>query len=277
MVLFNLSKWIAKQVTNESDRDMKIYIIGPPGSGKSKTALSLALKIAKWLSWYNFHDFTHVANFFKLDCGHLAVIDSDDLMDMMLTYPELNQIRISDDCGSAKGFNSRTSMSNENIDANSIWSTNRTRRCVTIVTLHDTSFNDLRQVLLSDIVIDLRNFYQVGPFRMAKLWHIKMDKRSNGNRGTKFVRFMTYERGEWVTQESLACMLPPADIDKQYNEIRAEKDKQNSMKIQEKYNNFKKEKEVVDNRTRCPECTSIQVKWREKTNDYKCGKCGKIF
>jgi hypothetical protein len=274
LTLFNFSKWIAKQVTGPADRDMKIYIIGPPGSGKSKTALSLALKTRKWLSWCVYKDFKHEEEFFKIDGDHMAVIDSDDLFKMMTKYPPMHQIRIVDDCGNTEGFNSRRSMSEKNVDINSIWSTNRTRHCITIVTLHDTAFNDKRQVLLADIIIDLRKFYQVGRYRMAKLYRIRMGE-SNFNRGVNFSRFMTYERGTWITQESIACEMPPADVCKAYDDIRAVKDKANTEKVFKKYEATNAIKTASDNRPKCPNCGSVQLYFG--TRDTRCNKCGKHF
>lgn len=275
MTLFNLSRWIAKEVTGAGDRDIKIYIIGPPASGKSKTAVALALKIKKWLSWYLYKDFEHQDEYFKFDSEHLAIISSDDLLKMMMTYPPMYQIRIVDDCGNTRGFDSRKSMSHENSDINSIWSTNRTRHCITIVTLHDFNFSDRRQVLIADIVIDLRGYTQSGRFRMAKIYKIGMDKSSNGNRGVRLTRFMTYENGQWVTQESLACELPPADICKQYDELRAAKDKENTEKAYQKYQTANSDKEVKDTRPRCTSCNSPRLYHGKKVT--RCLNCGKVL
>jgi ribosomal protein L37AE/L43A len=274
MTLFNLSRWIAKEITGVGDRDMKIYIIGPPGSGKSKTALRLAQAIGKWVSWYKHKDFDHADDYFKLDGEHLAVISSDDLYNMLTTYPPMYQVRIADDCGNAAGFDSRQSMSRKNMDLNSIWSTNRTRHCVTIVTMHDLNFNDLRQVLLADIVIDMREWYQAGRFRMAKLWKIRMVERSKGNRGALLARFMTYEHDRWVVQESLACEMPSPEVVKAYDEIRAIKDKENTERVQKMLLNIKDEMQTTVSKPKCVRCKGTDV--RVIKEGLKCKTCGYI-
>jgi len=277
MVLFNLSRWIAKEVTGSGDRDMKIYIIGPPAAGKSKTAIALALKLKKWLSWYIHKDFLHGDEFFKMDKDHLAIIDSNDLFRMMTTYPPMYQVRIVDDCGNTEGFDSRQSMSRKNGGLNSIWSTNRTRHCITIVTLHDTAFSDKRQVLLADIVIDLRDYYQSGRFRMARLYKIKMDKhRASGDRGAKMCRFMTYENGQWVTQESLACELPPKEICQEYDKMRAIKDKENTEKVYNSFNEAQKMQEQNCSIPCCPVCFKTDIRYSKKEDIRYCRNCGSI-
>jgi len=274
LTLFNFGRWVAKEITGSGDRDMKIYVIGPPGSGKSKTALRLALSIRKWISWYIHKDFEHGEEYFKLDNEHLAVISSEDLFKMMTNYPPMYQIRIADDCGNTAGFDSRQSMSRKNMDLNSIWSTNRTRHCVTIVTLHDLNFNDLRQVMLADVVIDLRDYYQSGRFRMAKLWKIKMTERSKGNRGAQLARFMTYERGAWVVQESLACEMPPLDVVEGYDKIRAAKDKENTLRVQNMLSQYNAEMQDMNNKPKCVACGSKDV--RAIKEGRKCRVCGYI-
>lgn len=281
MTLFNLGRWIAGHLTGSGDRDMKVYIIGPAGSGKSKTALALAMSIAKWLSWHIYGDIKHTDKFFKLDKWHLAVIDGDDLITLMTSYPPRFQVRVVDDCGNTRGFNARRSMSREAEDINSIWSTNRTRRCCTIVTLHDLSFSDLRQALLSDVVIDLRDYVQQGSFRMAKLYKIKMGSKRGGDRGVKLSVFATYDCGRLVTQERIACMMPSDEICREYDKIRAEKDRKNTEKVYEKYS----KKHLAStaqptpkrHKVTCPYCDRKGAAWRVKTKDYHCFQCGKIW
>jgi hypothetical protein len=126
--------------------------------------------------------------------------------------------------------------------------------------------------MLADIIIDLRNYSQSGPIRLGKLWHIRMVDDSKG--GYKRCRFMTYEGnpGQWVTQESVACFMPPDDLLKQYNELRAAKDKENTEMLSGKYGNETKPKPVL--KPRCYKCEGSDVRYLQRTNEWKCKTCG---
>lgn len=269
MTLFNLAKWVAKEVTGNKNVDKKIYVVGPAGSGKSMTGLSLANACAKWISFYNHDDFKHASKYFKFDEDHIAVINTDDFIKLMTSYPEKNSVRIIDDCGAAVGFTSRRSMSKENLDIVSIYGTNRVRNCVTIICVQDTNFTDKRMRMLADVIIDMRNYSQNGPLRMGKLWHIRMVDDRKG--GYKKCRFMTYECGQWVTQESVACFMPPDDLLRQYNELRTAKDMENTGMLNRKYAH---KEEDNSGKMKCV-CGSINLYKTKK--GWKCKRCGQII
>lgn len=269
MTLFNVARWVAKEVTGTKNVDKKIYVVGPAGSGKSMTGLSLAAACAKWISFFNEGDFKHSSKYFKFDEDHIAVINTDDFIKLMTKYPEKNSVRIIDDCGAAVGFTNRRSMSKENLDIVSIYGTNRVRNCVTIICVQDTNFTDKRMRMLADIIIDLRNYTQSGPLRMGKLWHIRMVDDLRG--GYRKCRFMTYENGQWVTQESVACFMPPDDLLKQYNELRATKDKENTEMLGNRYN---KPTDIFPNKPCCLSCGSHDIRYRKKDGFYHCRVCG---
>lgn len=271
MALFNLARWIAKEVTGNKNVDKKIFIVGPAGSGKSMTGLTLAWAVALWISFFNHGDFKHAKEYFSFDPEHIAVISTTDLIKLMTNYPKKNSVRIIDDCGASVGFTSRRSMSKENLDLVSIYGTNRVRNCVTIICVQDTNFTDLRMRMLANVIIDLREYTQSGPLRMGKLWNIKMDDTRRG--GWKKCRFMTYDKGEWVTIESIACFMPPDDLLKQYNELRELKDKENTELMSAKYN---PKVEATLDKPRCPQCASVKVRYRPRYKTYIC-KCGWEF
>jgi hypothetical protein len=236
------------------------------------TGLALATAVAKWISYYNHDgDLGHASEYFSFDPDHIAVIDTEDLIHLMTQYPKKNSVRVIDDCGAAIGFTNRRSMSRESLDTMSIYGTNRVRNCATIICVQDTSFTDLRMRLLANEIIDLRDFYQSGPLRFGRLWKIKMDNTRKG--GVKLCRFMTYEHGEWVTQERIATFLPPEDLMAQYNELRERKDRENTEKLYEKYQG--KEEEVDDDRERCPECGSPKLYHGKKHTT--CRGCGHAY
>jgi DNA-directed RNA polymerase subunit RPC12/RpoP len=164
-------------------------------------------------------------------------------------------------------------MSDENLDIASVYGTNRVQNGVTIYCVQDTTFTDIRMRKLADIVIDLTEWYQSGRFRIAKLRKIRMDK--NSKPGIKEVRFMTYEHGEWVTQENIACELPDPDTKKLYDEMRERKEAENSKAINRKYNKMLENEEIEDNRPRCPHCNSTRLYHSKK--GVRCNGCGRYI
>jgi hypothetical protein len=277
MTLFNFGKWAARQVTDsEKNVDLKIFIIGGPGTGKSKTGLALAKSVRRWTSFFLCGDFDHAEDYFSFDEDHIAVIDTNDLVNVMIKKLRKHSTKIVDDCGTAKGINARTSMTEETQDIVSIYGTNRTDNGITIICVQDTTFADKRMRMLADVVIDLTDYYQEGPFRMAKLSKIRMD--SSAKYGIRKCRFMTYEHGEWLTVESIACFmpdLPNQGIDKQYNDLRKIKQDAQSLMIAEKFKKASQAKEVQDERPRCPYCNSTRL-YHGKSGQ-RCNNCGKHF
>lgn len=275
MTLFNYSKWIAKEVTGPKNIDKKIFVVGPAGSGKSMTGLKLAHSVARWISYYNHNEsFDHADKYFKFDSDHIAVIDTGDLIHVMTTPLERNSVKVIDDCGASVGFTNRRSMSKENLDIVSIYGTNRTRNGVTIICIQDTDFGDVRLRKLANEIIDLNDYYQVGPFRVAKLSKIKMDKRAKN--GIRPCRFMTYEHGVWVTQEGIACTLPPAKLKDEYDKLREVKESANAEMINKKYNQLSGKIESVNknDKFKCPSCKSADTRYSKKTMSCYCRRCG---
>jgi hypothetical protein len=254
--------------------DKKIFIVGGAGTGKSMTGVRLAKALKRWISYYNHNGiFAHGDEYFTFDQDHVAVISTKDLLHVMTTRLKRNSIKIIDDCGAAKGFTSRRSMSNENLDIVSIIGTNRTQNGVTIICVQDTSFTDIRMRMLADVVIDLSEYYQSGRFRIAQLRRIKKDKKFK--EGIKPCRFMTYEHGIWVTQETIACEMPDTLLKAQYDELRERKEIENSKFINDKYNRILEMQEAEEKKPRCPYCNSTQLYYSDKNNITKCKGCGR--
>lgn len=266
---FNFARWAAKRIRSKKNVDLKIFVVGGPGDGKSMTGVILAKRIAKWLSYFEYGDFDHINEFYKFDGDHVAVISTKDLLHVMSKRLNKNSGKILDDCGSSKGFTNRRSMSNENLDMVSIYGTNRTQNGYLIVCVQDVDFTDPRMKWLANVVIDLTDYYQDGPFRMAKLYKITKDKKRKG--GIRLSRFMTYEHGEWVTIESIACFLPPEDEKKPYDDLRDAKEGENSHVINEKYKKIEKQEEIESAKPRCKYCNSSQLEYRKQ--GIKCGYC----
>lgn len=270
MTLFNYARWIAKEVTGNKNIDKKIFVVGPAGSGKSMTGMALAPAVAKWISYYNHGNFDHQKDYFTFDKDHVAVINMNDLIHVMANRLIKNSVKIIDDCGASKGFTNRRSMSTENLDIVSIYGTNRVQNGVTIICVQDSDFTDIRMRKLANETIDLNDYYQAGPCRMAKLFKIRMDRYSKN--GIRQCRFMTYEHGVWVTQESIACFLPPPDLMAQYDALRVEKERENTQMIYDKYLKLAEKGTVDKNKLRCPACTSTDIYPGKKHNS--CHKCG---
>jgi hypothetical protein len=281
--LFNYAKWVAKEVTDpKKNIDKKIFVVGPAGAGKSMTGLALATAISKWIAYYvkeRFDKDTKPEDYFTFDDDHVAIINTLDLIKLMVKKLPKYSIKIVDDCGASEGFTARRSMSKANMDLISIYGTNRTDNTITIICVQDTTFTDKRMRMLANEVIDLTAYYQLGPIRIGKLYKIKMDNKSKY--GIRMCRFMTYENSQWVTQESIACMLPTDTIKVLYDDKRKVKQDEQSMSILDTYTKTIEEKaqakKDMDNRPKCPGCNSVSIYKRERTHDMKCRTCGCIF
>jgi hypothetical protein len=281
--VFNFARWVAKQITNNKKNiDIKIFIVGPAGSGKSMTGLTLALLLDKYVAYFVYGKdeyMKHIGEFFSFDPNHIAIINTQDLIHVMTTMLCKHSIKVIDDCGAAEGFTSRRSMSTANIDIASIYGTNRVHNGVTIYCVQDTTFTDVRMRKLANVVIDLTNYVEVGNdkigvVRMAQLRKIRMDKKAKS--GINECRFMTYENGQWVTQESIACFMPPAEFKDKYDKMRNLKEAENSKAINEKYSLIIKQEETENEKPRCPYCNSTQLYYSEKKNVTKCKGCGRL-
>lgn len=271
MTLFNYSRWIAKQVTGPKNIDKKIFITGPSGCGKSMAGLRLALAVAKWISFYNHNNFDHLEEYFKFDKDHIAIINTIDLMHVMTTKLRKNSVKIIDDCGTSVGFTNRRAMSKENLDIASIYGTNRVRNGVTIYCVQDEKFTDLRMRKLANENIDFNDYIQEGPFRIAKLRKMKMDEKAKG--GIKKCRFMTYDCGQWVTQETIAFDLPDPVIKKIYDKRREAEEDKNSRMINQRYKDLSDKAEIELNKNHCPYCNSTKL--YHGKNYVKCQGCGR--
>lgn len=272
MTIFNYSRWVAKEITSKKNIDKKIFIVGPPGSGKSKTALAFAKAIDKWISYYVYGNFDHCGEYFKLDEDHIAVINADDLLKLMIKKLPKHNIKISDDCGTTEGVTSRRSMSQKNLDVVEIYSTNRTDNGVLIICLHDEAFADLRMRKLANESIDLGDYVQDGPFRIAKLRKLKNDK--NNKRGIRETPFTTIENGEMVIHDSIAVFMPDEKTIKWYDELRDQKQSENAQRLLDKYSKIDQDVEVKSSKPKCPKCGwTSRVSYKARTKQWECTRC----
>jgi hypothetical protein len=85
---------------------------------------------------------------------------------------------------------------------------------------------------------------------------------------------MTYEHGTWVVQESLACEMPDPEVVKAYDEIRAAKDKENTLRVQAMLSQMKQDVTAKQFKPKCVACGSGQV-YPVKAG-LKCRICGYI-
>lgn len=276
MTLFNYARYVAGEITSNKNCDKKIIISGPAGAGKSMTAVKLAQAIAKWIPYWLIKRYGIVSkpeDFFKFDDDHIAIIDGDDLRRLMVNPLVKHSIKIADDCGTADGVTSRRSMSKANLNTISIYGTNRTNNGVLIIAVQDTTFIDKRLRMLANEVIDLANWYQVGPIRIGQLRKIRITNTAKYGIGLR--KFRTYEHGRWVSQESIACMMPDDDIKMLYDEKRKEKQEAQTALILKELEN-KDKKEIQDsNKKICPSCgcgnkTKIHT-GKKYTRCYSCG------
>jgi hypothetical protein len=251
---------------------MKIFITGPAGSGKSMAGVRLIKAIAKWISYYIYGNFDHAEEFFKFDKEHVAVIDTKDLIYVMTRQLRRFSCKLIDDIGAAEGFTSRRSMSGANLDIVSVYGTNRTQNGVAVYCVQDKSYADKRMRELGNVEIDFTEYTTSGSFRVAILRKIK---KLGDNQGVRLCRFMTYENGQWVTQETIGIDLPDYQSKKIYDDLRDKKEAENSKKINEKYSKMVEANEVKDNRPKCPHCGSTRLYYGTKGN--RCNNCGRHF
>lgn len=273
MTVFNFSRWAAKRVTSKKNVDIKIFIVGPAGSGKSMTGIALAKRVAKWLSYILNGDYDHISDYYEFDGDHIAVISPRDLIHVMSKRLKKHSVKVIDDCGASKGFTNRRSMSEANLDIVSIYGTNRTQNGVLIICVQDVDFADIRMRMLADVVIDLTDYTEEGPFRMAKLYKISKDKKVKG--GIRKRRFMTYEHSAWVTFESIACFMPSPTEKIPYDELREAKEAENTEAIGAKYDALEAAELAQSTLPSCVFCRSSQLYYSKRDRSTSCRKCGR--
>jgi hypothetical protein len=292
---WSYAQYIAKMITGPKNIDRKIFVVGDSGDGKSLTALNLAIRISRWVAYYlnceqvkKNEQATHKPEeFFKMDNDHVGCILGEDLIHVATVELPQYSIKILDDCGAALGFTNRRSMSGENLDLVSIIGTNRVRNGVMIYTVQTETFTDIRMQMLANEKIDLAGYTQSGDkYRLGQLYKIKRDKkRRNKIVECKFAFWSFGKQGkkgqEYCTVEGIIC-YPPEDqalIDK-YNNMRKEKEAENTQAIKNKYAAVQKEMDVsqkIQQHTQiCPKCFKSDLRYSKKERLVYCRSCGSI-
>src|SRR5271157_2513753 len=117
----------------DAEINVKVIIVGAPGSGKSIAALALCEGVAFWNSLRVYGDTKHKSEFFDLDPEHCAIMEKTAIRSMFQNASKPYNCYMADDAASA--WNSRLWAKLGNQVLNSYVGTDRTFRTLKVITL----------------------------------------------------------------------------------------------------------------------------------------------
>lgn len=131
-----LAKIWADRLCGKHNKDIKLILVGPQGSGKSHTSIYIAIRVAEEIAlilggtW---------EDYFPRDLSHVYIGDPEAHADA-LKHLKKHSIYILDDAGVS--LNARKFMTSYNQSLNDIFQTVRTDNCLIIINAPDTFLVD---------------------------------------------------------------------------------------------------------------------------------------
>jgi len=131
-----LAKIWARRICGKHNKDIKLFIVGPQGSGKSRSAIKLAIRLSEEVSGMVGGE---PGDYFPLDLSHVFIGDPEAHAEALKNIKK-HCIYILDDAGVS--INARNFMTSYNKSLNDIFQTVRTDNAVIIINAPDSFLID---------------------------------------------------------------------------------------------------------------------------------------
>jgi hypothetical protein len=131
-----LAKVWARRICGKHNKDIKLFIVGPQGSGKSRSAIKLAIRLSEEVAGIVGGK---PEDYFPLDLSHVYIGDPEAHADALKNIKK-HCIYILDDAGVS--INARNFMTSYNKSLNDIFQTVRTDNAVIIINAPDSFLID---------------------------------------------------------------------------------------------------------------------------------------
>lgn len=131
-----LAKIFARRICGRHNKDIKLFIVGPQGSGKSRSAIHLAIRASEEVAALVGGK---PEDYFPLDLSHVFIGDPEAHADA-LKHIKKHCIYILDDAGVS--INARNFMTSYNKSLNDIFQTVRTDNAIIIINAPDSFLID---------------------------------------------------------------------------------------------------------------------------------------
>ena len=206
----SISSYWVDTITNSFDQDISALWVGPKGSGKSSTVLSVsyhcAIKIAAWAN-----DGSKWEDFYNLHTLTACILEEEATRLMNIQEPYV--VKNYDDIGI--GWNARDWQDDENQQKNDIFQINRTDRAI-------QSFSVPSQFLLDKVPRSLVNHYIEMDQQMFQKGYvtIKVFKpKTMFRESNKIINpFLMVDRNKFV---NYLIPAPPHDLWMEYKKLRS--------------------------------------------------------
>lgn len=224
---YSLALEIARRLWIYKRQYAKVLIMGGTGRGKSYTALVLAWRVALWLSWFKYKDYDHWQEFFDLQ-NNLVVADKEMMLEVKRKGLKKHSVFIFDEIQIS--HNSRQFREEANMELNEIFQFKRTKQCLIIGTIQEHIAQDRQARNLYDFFIDMDDLdaYEEG-VNFCKVFRVRLRPRSPKSKSIH----TPYPADHGTTWCMCAVPMPPPEISKLYEKLRAEADEKREQEKKE--------------------------------------------
>jgi hypothetical protein len=203
-----LAQMIATKITSPHNKDYKLALVGPMGSGKSRSLLYLACETAKAIATIRDHDSAKWPNYFSLD--NVSIGDPQGHAQALQSIKKYN-IYILDDAGVS--LDARNFATTYNKTLNHIIQTCRTDNAVIFMSAPDMFLFDKVPRLLVSAYAEIGEQYHDQGFNLVKVFVSTRNYRD----GTSNSAYMLCGK---TKMRRYIFANPPDDIITQYEELR---------------------------------------------------------
>lgn len=248
-----LSKIFARTVTGRHIRDIKFMLVGPQGSGKSRSLLYLASECAREIA-------AAVGgspeDYFPSDLRNVVIGSPEGHAELFQTMRK-HAIIVLDDAGVS--MNARNFATSYNRSMNDCFQTMRPNRNIVLISTPDTMTTDVIVRTMVNYYGEVSESYHSEGYNLVKVFRVVRKYREG-----KTYYLYNQSGGRTIVRYKFAN--PPEDMIKTYEKKRFEATREIAARAGKE-----KEKTRIRPSVTCPHCKAVYTP--RSSNPLRCAKC----